>query len=199
MVGYFQVPLLATFSLSSLLNTLFHLIGPSIDLLILGRRPVNRFTISSIYTVVFFVNYMLFWSSFWKVFSLTITTIPILIISAVLSIGVLLKCGCFNTVNGVPASVVVDTGKNHCTSTTLLRVPSSFLFSSLFINYKQNLAQFCPWGQLVVRIHRIWLKEHHCHPHPPPHPPLIHAPFCIFLSLHINTLIIPIFCVTYLQ
>ena len=111
---------------------LFHTISPSIDRLLLGRQAFLRISISRLYTVVFFVNYMLFWSSFWKIFGLMLTTDSSYALVGILTIALLVLSRYFNTVNGVPASIVVDTVKNYCTSATLLRVPTSFLFSSLF-------------------------------------------------------------------
>ena len=122
----------ATCSLSVLLNMLFHTISPSIDRLLLGRQAFLRISISRLYTVVFFVNYMLFWSSFWEIFGLMLTTDSSYALVGILTIALLVLSRYFNTVNGVPASIVVDSVKNYCTSATLLRVPTSFLFSSLF-------------------------------------------------------------------
>ena len=122
----------ATSSLSVLLNMVFHTISPSIDRLLLGRQAFLRIVISRLYTLVFFVNYMLFWSSFWNIFGLMLTTDPSYAIVGIITVAFLVCSRFFNTVNGVPASIVVDTVKNYCTSATLLRVPTSFLFSSLF-------------------------------------------------------------------
>ena len=67
---------------------------------------------------------MLLWRSFWAFFDMVFITDLSLILSFTLTTLVFVGFACFNTLNGVPASVELDWmgQKEYCTVSTLMQV-----------------------------------------------------------------------------
>lgn len=113
---------LATCGPAFLFNLGFCLLSPHLDRLFRRLPSIPRFIFSRLSTVLFFCNMMLLWRSFWNFFTMVFITDVDLILSFLLTTAVCVGFGCYNTLNGVPASVSLDLGEEHVTVATLMQV-----------------------------------------------------------------------------
>ena len=117
--------LFTTCSLGVGLNLCCYLLGPVLDRLLSDLPTFLRVIFSRLYTALYFTACMLLWSGFWNLFTFLLPTALHLVLSVLAASLILILCGCFNTVNGVPATVSLDTGEDYCTVSTLLQVAAA--------------------------------------------------------------------------
>jgi len=117
------VACLATCGPSFLCNLGLCLISPDVDSVLRVLSPFPRLVISRAFTILHFTNSMLLWRSFWAFFDMVFITDLSLILSFTLTTLVFVGFACFNTLNGVPASVELDwmAEKEYCTVSTLMQ------------------------------------------------------------------------------
>ena len=120
---------------------------------------------------------MLLWRSFWAFFDMVFITDLSLILSFTLTTLVFVGFACFNTLNGVPASVELDwmAEKEYCTVSTLMQVLSLFFANQdnkepklksddqaslylevIILDFRQILASPCPIHAICVPILHIF-------------------------------------------
>ena len=109
---------------SFLLNLGICLLSPHVDRVLHVLSPFLRILVSRTFTIVNFTNSMLLWRSFWGFFDMVFISDFYLILSFTLTTLVFVGFACFNTLNGVPASVELDWmgQKEYCTVSTLMQV-----------------------------------------------------------------------------
>lgn len=117
------VACIATCGPSFLCNLGLCLISPHVDSVLHVLSPFPRILVSRAFTVLHFTNSMLLWRSFWAFFDMVFITDLSLILSFTLTTLVFVGFACFNTLNGVPASVELDWmgQKEYCTVSTLMQ------------------------------------------------------------------------------
>ena len=118
------VACLATCGFAFLCNLGICLISPHVDSFLHVLSPFPRILVSRTFTIVNFTNSMLLWCSFWGFFDMVFISDFYLILSFTLTTLVFVGFACFNTLNGVPASVELDWmgQKEYCTVSTLMQV-----------------------------------------------------------------------------
>jgi len=117
------VACLATCGFAFLCNLGICLISPHVDSFLHVLSPFPRILVSRTFTIVNFTNSMLLWRSFWGFFDMVFISDFYLILSFTLTTLVFVGFACFNTLNGVPASVELDWmgQKEYCTVSTLMQ------------------------------------------------------------------------------
>jgi len=103
-----------------LLNILAYIISPALDNLLTTVNPLLSIFISRLFTAAYFITSMLLWSSFWNLLTVLVVKESHLLASTTIASIILICAGCFNTVNGVPATVSTDWGGGYCVVSTRL-------------------------------------------------------------------------------
>ena len=111
---------------------------------------------------------MLLWRSFWAFFDMVFITDLSLILSFTLTTLVFVGFACFNTLNGVPASVELDWmgQKEYCTVSTLMQVSSLLCFTT---NQTQSFCksklksddQLLERASHALNLRQLQLESHH--------------------------------------
>jgi len=108
---------------SFLFNVGICLLSTHVDSVLHGLSPFPRILVSRAFTVLNFTNSMLLWRSFWTFFNMVFKHELSLILTFTLPTLAFVGFACFNTLNGVPASVELDWmgQKEYCTISTLMQ------------------------------------------------------------------------------
>jgi len=102
------------------LNVFAYGLSPLLDNALTTANPLLKIITSRLFTTAYFVASMLLWSSFWNLFTALITEGSHLLVSTTIASIILICAGCFNTVNGVPATVSTDWAGGYCVVSTRL-------------------------------------------------------------------------------
>ena len=117
-----------TFGTAFILTLAIYFVSPVVDMVLKDLSQTYRFIFSRLYTIIAFIIQMLLWYSSWNFLQLVeadwrFNPNIFYAVCFLLPTIVFVCLRCFNTLNGVPASVERDWNQeNYCTVSTLFQV-----------------------------------------------------------------------------